>query len=289
MRRYVKDSNKPKRKDLMRPSFSPEFGCWIIDHVFNLYRPSRHDIWVFLVNINTRYCFATPVPNQSTEVTYEAVLKLREHLDSLEIENDSISAILGDGAAAYDQRDFTRLLTMLRIKYHFNSSAFTFHNKILDRCVRTIRDAIGYRRIVKLEEILYIIREYNYKKHKSIDCAPIEMMRNSDYEAQYIRYCEERLRKVLRNQHMLKLHNYNPGNVIFLHIDFSRTSNRFEKRRRFWNRIGIFIGYIHGNVNCHLLNENRSIVIPIYYTKYLCEDVEAIPQDVKTDYNIFFI
>ena len=79
-----------------------------------------------------------------------------------------------------------------------------------------------------------------------------------------------------------------------IHLDTTKY-NRYPyydpKVRRKFNRLARFMNYENGNVRCTVLylngdegidwNPHRSIVLPIYHTKFLCADEEDIPFDYK--------
>jgi hypothetical protein len=167
-----------------------------------------------------------------------------------------------------------------------NSEKFTYHGKILDRCVRTIRDAIGYNDLLDRTQIEEIVRYYNYTYHKAIDCAPVEMMNHPEWEWQYIRWCHEKLMHILSQYHNRGLTNYTQGNILLLHLDYSRTSQKFEKRRRHWNKVAIFIRYVRGNVEAVGIfagrygPEAKKVIVPIYYTRKVSNDIDELPDGV---------
>jgi hypothetical protein len=275
--KLLKDDRRPHKKDLMRPSFSREPGCWIIDHVFNLAR--QGDIWFFAVNMNTRFLFAKRVRNKSARQTIEALNSLSGLLGGLP-KSAGITCIVGDGDKGFNAQEQQQMMTFLNYRFYFNSSAYTYHNKILDRCVRTIRDAIAYHRH---PDVNHIVSEYNSSYHKAIDCTPLQMTEDTDLEWQYIRYCNERLNEVLRLQQE-HLDHYEPGNVIAVHLEMQRTPEKFQKQRRYWNRIGVFRRYVHGNVEVQLYNMQTPVVVPIYFTKLIAINEKSVPQNVIDTY-----
>jgi hypothetical protein len=292
--RHVKDDRRPKKKKLMRPTFSNKRGCWIMDYVFKL---TTHEsgCWLFFVNMNCRYLIAYKVSNKSTAVAYEAFKAfgkcLRKELNVPPIKEDGtrFDNLLCDGEKSFNSNDFAEIRDKLKITFYSNNSAYTYHNKILDRCVRTIRDMLGYQKPIRISDVFQAIHEYNHTRHKGIDCTPYEMLMNPDLEWQYIRYCKDKLRQIYLNQEQQSLWDYEKGNILFLHLEFSKTNEKFEKQRRFWNRIGEFKKYVHGNVRVKLIEKrNRTkIVVPIYYTKFLADDYESIPYNVREDYSKF--
>jgi hypothetical protein len=275
--KLVKDDRKPHKKDLMRPSFSREPGCWIIDHVFNL--AHQGDIWFFAVNMNTRFLFAKRVRSKTTESTKAAIASLMAMLGGIP-SAEGVRFIIGDGDKGFSSQEQQEIMRFFNIKWYFNSSPYTYHNKILDRCVRTIRDAIAYHRYPDINQI---DSAYNNTYHKAIDCTPYRMTLNPELEWQYIRYCTERLNDVLKLQRE-QLDQYEPGNVIAVHLEMQRTPEKFQKQRRYWNRIGVFRRYIHGNVEVQLYNMQAPVVVPIYFTKLIAVDEKSVPQNVIDTY-----
>jgi hypothetical protein len=108
------------------------------------------------------------------------------------------------------------------------------------------------------------------------------MTADVDKEWQYIRYCIEKLEIILQRQQYLQ--GYKPGNILLVHLEFGRTPEKFEKPRRYWNRVAEFIGYHHGNVMIRLLSTGKTVVIPIYYTKFIANDVKSIPRELTSTY-----
>jgi hypothetical protein len=283
----VRDDKRPKLKKVQRPCFSKYPGCWIVDHVIKLGVEGNHIRtpvnWIWLINMNTRYLFIYPAGNFGGSEVYTAYKQLSAHLEAIGVRGDEngeyIKNITGDGAKAYQHRDIIQALKQLKVTYYFSSSPYTNHNRILDRSVRTIRDAFAYRREPTLQEVLAVVELYNNTYHKAIDCTPKQMMLNPEWEWQYIRWCNEKVRDVKRNQEEY-LH-YKPGNILFLHLDESKTQDKFTKKRRYWNNIGVFIKYLHGNVVVRLLQDGYVIEVPIYYTK-LCP--EGLTSTVRREY-----
>jgi hypothetical protein len=221
--------------------------------------------------MNTRYLFVYPVTDFGAEEVFNAYNQLSLHLGNMGVEGPYITNITGDGAKAYVANIVTAVLAREGITTYFSSSPYTNHNRILDRSVRTIRDAFAYRREPTIAEVVAVVELYNNTYHKSIDCTPKQMMLNPEWEWQYIRWCNEKVQEIKRNQEPY-LH-YKHGNILFLHLDESKTARRFDKKRRYWNGIGVFIRYTHGNVLVR--TQNNIIEVPIYFTK-LCPP-ESIP------------
>ena len=180
------------------------------------------------------------------------------------------------------------------ITIYFNSCPFTLHNKIVDVAIKTIRNAIGYRKL-QPKHMDQLVDYYNNTVHKSIGCTPAEMQTDPDIEYQYIRWCERKLNNVLDYQHQQKLLEYQPGNILMVHIDNGKTSDKHEKRRRFFDRLGEFVRYDYGNVVVKLLVKpvrvntravpKIEVTVPIYHTKYVSKNLATLPKS----YNDYYI
>ena len=299
-------------KHIQRPYFSNTRGAWEIDHCFNMVRPG--DKWMFCININTRYLVAYEIPERADHVLSSLQDLHKRHL---------VTSIRGDGSVAYCPQSMQnavltpeilkKLLNASKYKSHseinlsyeildwamqngitlyFNSGKFTLHNKIIDVAIKTIRNAIGYR-ILKPGQLQQIIDYYNNTMHKTIGCTPTQMHNNPDIEYQYIRWCERKLSNVIDTQREQKLLEYQKGNILMVHIDTGKTAEKMEKRRSFYDRIGEFIAYVHGNVKVKLDVPIRissssapvdTVVIPIYYTKFVAKNRSEIPENVNDYY-----
>jgi hypothetical protein len=87
--------------------------------------------------------------------------------------------------------------------------------------------------------------------------------------------------------------SYVKGNILLVHLELSKTPEAMEKQRRFWNRLGSFIEYSHGNVVVKLFRPVRIgtslreiVVVPIYFTKFVALNQRSIPLEIKNNYKI---
>ena len=116
---------------------------------------------------------------------------------------------------------------------------------------------------------------------------PAEVQDDEELEWQYIRQCDEKLLEVMKYQQVYGLTKYQRGNILMVRIDLGKTSDKNEKRRRYYDRLGEFVEYVHGNVRVILnkpvligLNYVNEVIIPIYNTKYVSKNKESIPVEV---------
>jgi hypothetical protein len=109
---------------------------------------------------------------------------------------------------------------------------------------------------------------------------------NKDLEEYYIREQLYRLEEIKKLQAEEGFYLYEPGNVLLVHIDNSKTNKRFAKKRRVFSRLGVFISYEHGNVVCKILTNTeefkKPITVPIFYTKFLSTSIDNIPLEYRS-------
>jgi hypothetical protein len=112
---------------------------------------------------------------------------------------------------------------------------------------------------------------------------PFQVQFTPDFKRYFIKESEYKLELINQKQDKLGLKDYKPGNILLIHLDFSKTANRFTKKRRNFNKLARFISYEFGNVKCFVYNVEKQIknpiTIPIYYTKYVAENEESIPKN----------
>jgi hypothetical protein len=115
------------------------------------------------------------------------------------------------------------------------------------------------------------VQYYNNTIHRSTKLTPIEMMANPDREADYIRDKIIDLRLAKNAQRFRDLDKYKRGDIIWVHVDYSKTQLKHTKIRRQMNEKAVFLKYRNGNVVCKLLdpidNFENIIEVPIYYTR----------------------
>ena len=278
-----------RKDELSRPYYSPYLHSWEIDFADNLIE--QGDKYFFCINVNTR--FLVLFKGQETKEFVRKSLSLHEL-----IERFKVKSIRGDGALCFTSN--ASWLNSLGINTYFTSEKMTFHNKIVDSVIRTIRNAIGYRKINDAQ-LIKIVDYYNNTYHESIGMTPMEMMRDEEKEWEYIRNKDDELKQVVRRQRDKGLLSYEPGNVLLVHTDLMKTEDKNEKRRRRFDRLGVFQNYVgatRANVRVKiyrpilLSTSGKSvkyvydIVVPVYYTRKISDSVETIPEAYK---DIYFV
>ena len=261
---------KIKIKKLSRPSFSEFPNCWEIDEVFNLIE--HGDQYLFCLNVNTRYLVVFRLYDK----------KLSSFVDKFQelCQLFIVKSVRCDG----DPRHVAAEEIFKNVNFFINTSKFTYHCKLVDSCVRTIRDAIGYRYLNE-EQLQQIINYYNNTYHESTKMTPKKMQENINLEYEYIRKMKLKKDKAIINQRQANLRNYEPGNILMIHLFLGKTDLKFEKNRRRFNRLATFLKYEHGNVRCKLFN-GTEILVPIFFTRFVSENKKNIPRRIISTFNL---
>jgi hypothetical protein len=277
-------------KHLQRPYFSPKLCSWEVDVV---YAPDplmnyNEVLYLFCINVNTKYLVVYKIDDRNHDASIRpALLNLRKKY--------YVSNIRGDG-------EFKPLAE------YYSSSPYDNHNRCVDRVIRTIRDAVGHNwnDMRSEQQVQLRVKQYNETPHLGLKLgrmifSPAEVQADKDLEGLFIRRDIASAADVKERQRKEGFLKYRRGNVIMVHLDFSRTPMRFRKRRRNYNVLAIFLDYVHGNVKCRVLSEydrepveplktedpsftftEREIVVPVYYTRYVSKDSSSIPEPFKS-------
>jgi hypothetical protein len=194
---------------------------------------------------------------------------------------------------------FTRWLKSAGIEMFLDSSPFTNKVRVIDRAIRTIRDMVEENQSLLFDPdfMNQVVDIYNTRPHSAFDhkFSPLQVQRNPDLEEYYIRENMERLQEVKEMQREAGFLNYKPGNVLLIHLDKSKTRDMFDKKRRAFNEVAIFVGYQNGNVVCDRLTRHEGrivrkpqnytakgrVMIPIYYTKLVAPNIEQLGERFK--------
>jgi hypothetical protein len=265
-------NSKVLKKKFSRPSFAIEPYSWEIDHI----QDSHKSPYLFVINLNTRYLYVIKVPGKKADdslIAFTKFVSLEENSFEHPIKN-----VRGDG-----DRGFERLKQMYPdINFHFESSKFTYHNKIVDAVIRTLRNALvedKYWNGSHDDIIQQLVAFYNKTWHRSINMSPFEMHTDISKEWTYIRKQTEKLNDIKRKQRSNGLHNYKEGQLLAVHLELGKTSDMFSKRRKNFDRTAIFIKYRNGNAVVKLtspvtISQRKvyNIEIPIYFTFPIIEE-----------------
>ncbi|KAI5510962.1 integrase core domain containing protein family [Trichomonas vaginalis G3] len=245
---------QPLKEKFSRPSFAPYPYSYEIDHL----EYSKGNVtYLFAININTRYLYCIPVKGKTEQETRRAIQYLLDH--------ERVDNIRGDSDKGFQA---TMIHYFPQINFYFSSSPYTFHNKIVDAVMRTLRDALGVNGQIYWDGnhdsiIQQLVYYYNNTWHRTINMKPVEMKNDISKEWKYIRKQMERLNDVKREQINSGLMNFKQGDKVLIHLDYGKTNKSMTKRRRRFDTIAEFVRYINGNALVEV--DNKLIEIPIYF------------------------
>ncbi|KAA6356237.1 MAG: hypothetical protein EZS28_048236 [Streblomastix strix] len=166
-----------------------------------------------------------------------------------------------------------------------SKSKFTNRNRVVDRVIRTIRDAFIGQDMANPKLMQLIVKLYNDKLHSAFDLkySPSQVNKDEDLEGKYIRSQMKKLNEAKQSQSQLT--KLTKGNIILIHLDLSKTALKFNKQRRQFNELAIFEKYQHGNIIYRLMKPYKDIQqveIPIYFAKKVNDDIENLDDKYKS-------
>lgn len=259
---------KQQRK-LQRPYFSPKFLNWECDLVFFTSKTNKPLLYMFIVNVNTKFLYVIYLSNKNEDEMIDAFMNLFKFKSNNVQCPDGIriNGLRFDGESALNSKRLKGFFENHGINYYSNPSPYINKNRVVDRAIRTIRtafDNLDIRNIglTKHRNIMQqIVAMYNNSIHKSTGIKPIEM--TFEQELNYIKNKERLLLEQTTKQYDDGLLNYKPGDELLVWLPTGKTN---VLSKQIYDKIHAeFIRYDHGNVVVKYKNKN--ITVPIYLTK----------------------
>jgi len=154
--------------------------------------------------------------------------------------------------------------------------------RIVDRLMRTFRDALGVDADNNLFEdysmVKKLVEYYNKTPHKSLRMygktyTPHEVQSDVDLEWVYIRNKIRKLQEMRHNLMQKGLMRFEPGNILQCALSYGKSGETFNKRRRVFDKLAMFIRYHNGNAVIRILHplSHEEIDVPLYRCMYLCK------------------
>ena len=241
-------------KHFKRPYFSPTMHAYECDVVF-----FDNAKYLFVININTRYLYALPISQKDKYELTASIKKLIEY-------GVQINSLRSDGEKGITVENAQKFFDKYDIKFFFSTSPYTQKSRIVDRCIRTIREFLDYSPKPKgvsfnkhLQDIVWL---YNNTYNKSIGMKPCNMIFSE--EKKYIERCKQKLMLAEKIQHVYGFHDYQKGDKLHIYLYLGKTKDSMKKRRKYYTKEGTFVEYVNGNVKCKV--DGNEVVVPIYYT-----------------------
>jgi hypothetical protein len=270
------------KKKFSRKSYSPVRGGYEMD-IFQVSESQQR--YLFLININTRFLHVFPIRDKSSQAIFEILVHF--------IPEYRVTSIRGDGETAFSSRRLQSLYNFYKVKTSFNGSSQIYHVKLVDAVIRTIRDGFGQNieTMNNNKAMQQMVNYLNNSVNRSTKLTPAEMEYYPELENAWIRNCQKINEQMVRRQRMEGLWNYKFGDIILLSIDTSKTSKMFEKRRRCFDKLGVFQQYLNGNVVAYILDSDLRTIeipvqIPIYFTRFCAKNKRQIPQSLLNVLNL---
>jgi hypothetical protein len=106
----------------------------------------------------------------------------------------------------------------------------------------------------------------------------------------WIRHCITLNHEAKLKQYASGFFKYQPGTILMVHLDLGKTPKSFQKVRRGYEYLAQFVSYKNGNVLVQLLNktlapEQKILEVPIYYTRFVAQSKNKIPQAILNAFN----
>jgi hypothetical protein len=193
----------------------------------------------------------------------------------------------------YVRNPFTEFLEANNIELFLDKSKFTNKVNVINRAIRTIRDMAGENPNILADKNVMdqVVEAYNNRPHAAFDnrFTPLQVQSNPDLEEYFIREQLERLREVKELQRDAGFFDSRPGNVLLIHLNKAKTKDMFDKKRRAFNEVAIFVNYQNGNVLCDRLQRTPQggiqrgtrVLIPIFYTRRVAQSLDTLAKQFQ--------
>jgi len=267
----IKDGKlKIYSKGLKKPTFSREPGYYEVDLMQLKYINKKTTGYIlFMIGVNTKYVFIFNLETKSQEELLQAIENIMKKIKT------PIKGIKFDGESGLKA-------LKLNIEKYSNSSPYSNHNRIVDRVIKTFRDALGVDVNNDLfndfDKVRQLRKFYNNRVNRSTGYTPKEMHNNPTLEWEYIGKKEQELLQVKRNLKMKGLLNLKPNQL--LQVSVTDKNNRLGKKQRTFDRLARFIKYNGGNAEVKFIHPEieKPQLIPLYQCMPISEDKEKIKQ-----------
>ena len=320
----LNDKSNRDTRQFHRPTYSPKPNAYQIDIMFTAENASAPETpedeagktpktidYLVMINVNTRYLMVSQIAKKETRDIMFAIngfiVKHGIVIDYLNGDRESGFVGMKNLLEAFweerenNKKDPPSPPAGLEALYdhefvmRFEKNDFTFHNKLVDSVIRTIRDAAGLNPHVLRDEnmVQHIVNFYNktphtglLKKDEDLYYTPIEMQNNPDLEWEYIRSKDRELTKTLKQIKGAGYFEYKRGDILRIHLDYAKTPKKLRKRRMVYQHIGIFDSYVNGNVRAFILGDNQFCEVPIFYTQKIGSSLSDVPDAYRFYYKI---
>ena len=176
----IKDGKlKIYSKGLKKPTFSKEPGYYEVDLMqLKCINKKSTGYILFMIGVNTKYVFIFNLETKSKEELFQAIENIMKKIKT------PIKGIKFDGESGLLALDLPKL------EKYSNSSPYSNHNRIVDRVIKTFRDALGVDINNDLfndfDKVRQLRKFYNNRVNRSTGYTPKEMHNNPALEYEYL-------------------------------------------------------------------------------------------------------
>jgi hypothetical protein len=129
----------------------------------------------------------------------------------------------------YKRSVFLNYLASEGITLYLNTSPFLNKNRVVGRVIRTLRDKLGVRSILWLDinHMAQLVDEYNHTPHSAFYhmFTPFQVQFTQDLERYFMKEKEYKPEEINQKQKELGLKEYEAGNILLIHLNFSKTGS----------------------------------------------------------------
>jgi hypothetical protein len=298
----IKDFKLSHLKKYYRPYFSPKFHSWEMDyfssenfiHMVEDMRTGktkpttliRH--YLIFININTKFIVVYPLALNVNPTQEFTLICLKDLVEQCEVTN-----LRGDNDKKFKGvvEDFCK---SLGFKPYLPNSKYINKNRVVDRAIRTLKDAVGLDAELLLDAnvVKTIVEYYNNTPHLAYKnkFTPQQVQKDLELEAWYIREQQMRLLDAMEKQSVFR--RYEPGDLVLVYRPIVKTSKKFGKKRGNFSELARFIKYDHGNAKVELCKQDgdeiiaigKPFTLPIYYIKFISDD-GVFPPEFESLFN----
>ena len=273
---------KKYSKGLMKPIFSFEPGTYQAD-LLTLARDNNNRIKgyiLFLININTKYVYTKEMTQKSMTNAEQAFTSIIRKIRS---NGFPINVIKSDAEKAFGAL-FKHIEGITLIS---SGSPHTNHVRIIDRVMKTFRDALGVDVDNNIMDNFSLIKKlrnyYNHTPHKALRMykktyTPHDLQHNVDLEWSFIRLKISELQDVRQNLQQRGLLSFKPGNILQCALSSRKAGDIFDKKRRAFDKLAMFLEYRNGNAVIRILYPltDRVIDVPLYRCNFVCNSFDEL-------------
>jgi len=292
---------KPKNyaKKLKKPVFSATPGGYQLD-LLSLGRDAEGKIKgyiLFMINMNSKFLFTRDLIGKSADALLMELVKV---INKIKAQNLPIHTIKSDAEAGlraiFSNERFQRQVPDVTLIW--SSSPYTNHVRVVDRVMKTFRDALGVDVLNDIFDDYGLVKQirdyYNKTPHKSLTIndhmfTPSDVQRDVDLEWMFIRENLHKLNQVNNNLRAKGLLDMKPGMILMCSLSHGKSGEGFAKRRRSYDKLCMFLGYFHGNAVVRQLHPLKNIAdtVPLYSCVVIASDISRLDEtQMRNTFNV---